>query len=130
GAYSAKAATDGTDWLVLRVAPGGAPKSLPAAYKASGNMLETTMRWAIEGSEQHEFQQPISVVLVRTGEGSVVPATRDDSDWRVIPHVPVDGQLPASWSDGFYTSTGRVHILTRHLSQFTQPPDDSPPAAP
>src|SRR5207253_88567 len=108
-AYTAPTTDLGTDWLVLRIDPSALPTNPPTGFKAAGNVTDVTTTWAIGHTQLHQFDVPLSIVMANAGGAAVVPATLDDSGWRVIRHVPVDGSLPADWSDGFYTAADGIH---------------------
>src|SRR5207248_4854443 len=114
GAYRAATTADGDDWLVLRLAPGSPATGVPSGFRAIGNELEVTATWAFGSTQQHEFDQPLSIVLANPTGAAAVPATLEGTTWRIVRHVPVDGTLPDDWSDGFYTAADGVHVLTRH----------------
>jgi hypothetical protein len=40
------------------------------------------------------------------------------------------GTLPADWHDSYYVGSDGVHVLTRHLTEFTLLIDDQAPTAP
>src|SRR5207245_1093865 len=63
---------------------------------------DVTARWALAGTEVHQFEQPVGILMRSTAKG-LVPATFENGNWRVLFRVPTPGTLPAGWSDGFYT---------------------------
>jgi hypothetical protein len=76
-----------------------------------------TARWALGGTEVHQFSRAISI-LMRSTEKGLVPATFENGHWRVLSRVPSAGTLPAGWDDGFYTDGTGFHVMTKHLSVF------------
>jgi hypothetical protein len=125
GAWS----TSGADWLILRITPVAAPSGLTNGFGSGPEALDVTARWALAGTEVHQFNRPIGI-LMRTTEKGLVPATFENSQWRVIARVPSAGTLPAGWDDGFWTDGAGFHLLTRHLSVFALLHDLQPPNAP
>ena len=91
-------------------------------------MVDVSARWAMAGGEVHQFEQPLDIALAN-GTGTV-PATFENSAWRLLRAVPTAGTLPADWSDGYWSDNGTVHVLTRHLTLFALVKDQKPPEAP
>ena len=87
-----------------------------------------TARWALAGTEVHQFSQPIEI-LMRSTERGLVPATFENGQWRVLARVPSAGTLPGGWEDGFWTDGSGFHVLTKHLSRVRAAPR-SPGAEP
>ena len=125
GAWS----TSGADWLILRITPVAAPSGLTNGFGSGPEALDVTARWALAGTEVHQFNRPIGI-LMRTTEKGLVPATFENGQWRVIARVPSAGTLPAGWDDGFWTDGAGFHLLTRHLSVFALLHDLQAPNAP
>ena len=125
GAWS----TSGADWLILRITPVAAPSGLTNGFGSGPEALDVTARWALAGTEVHQFTRPIGI-LMRTTEKGLVPATFEDGQWRVIARVPSAGTLPTGWDDGFWTDGAGFHLLTRHLSVFALLHDLQAPNAP
>ena len=125
GAWS----TSGADWLILRITPVAAPSGLTNGFGSGPEALDVTARWALAGTEVHQFTRPIGI-LMRTTEKGLVPATFENGQWRVIARVPSAGTLPAGWDDGFWTDGAGFHLLTRHLSVFALLHDLQAPNAP
>jgi hypothetical protein len=111
--------TGNGDWLVLCVDPQPAPaaSSLPSGWQAAGGEADVRAAWAIAGTQQHWFDEPLDILL-RTSDSGLVPATSQSSGWRVLEQVPSGQTLPTSWDDGYYRNADGVHVLTRHLSSF------------
>jgi hypothetical protein len=107
----------GTDWLVVRVAPMAAPSTSLNGFGPGPQAIDVTARWALTGSEVHQFNQPIGILL-RSTEKGVVPATFENGSWHVLSRVPTAGTLPQGWNDGFSVDGSGFHVLTRHLSVF------------
>ena len=105
------------DWLILRITPTAAPSGLTNGFGAGPITVDVTARWALAGTEVHEFNRAIGI-LMRSTEKSLVPATFENGHWRVISRVPSAGTLPTGWEDGFYTDGAGFHVLTKHLSLF------------
>ena len=105
------------DWLILRITPTAAPAGLTNGFGAGPITVDVTARWALAGTEVHEFNRAIGI-LMRSTEKSLVPATFENGHWRVISRVPSAGTLPTGWEDGFYTDGAGFHVLTKHLSLF------------
>ena len=79
--------TGNGDWLVLRVEPQVAPSSaLPTGWHAGGAEVDVTATWALAGTEQRWFDQPLEVLL-RTADPGVAPATKQGTGWRVLEPV-------------------------------------------
>jgi hypothetical protein len=125
GAWS----TSGADWLILRITPVAAPSGLTNGFGSGPEALDVTARWALAGTEVHQFTRPIGI-LMRTTEKGLVPATFENGQWRVIARVPSAGTLPTGWDDGFWTDGSGFHLLTRHLSVFALLHDLQAPNAP
>jgi Bacterial Ig domain/Bacterial Ig-like domain len=113
GAWS----TSGSDWITLRITPVSAPSGLTNGFGAGPESVDVTARWALAGTEVHQFNQPVGILL-RSTERGLVPATFENGRWRVLFRVPSAGTLPAGWDDGFWTDGSGFHLLTRHLSLF------------
>ena len=125
GAWS----TSGADWLILRITPVAAPSGLTNGFGSGPEALDVTARWALAGTEVHQFNRPIGI-LMRTTEMGLVPATFENGQWRVIARVPSAGTLPVGWDDGFWTDGAGFHLLTKHLSVFALLHDLRAPNAP
>ena len=106
--------------------------SLPSAALVPGAaIVDVTARWAIAGSLQHDFDEPLEIVVSNASGSSVMPATFVGVGWRTIAAVPGGGtSLPANWADGFYRAADGIHILTRHLTLFSLLRDFEPPSPP
>jgi len=105
------------DWLILRITPTAAPSGLTNGFGAGPEAVDVTARWALAGTEVHQFDRPIGI-LMRSTEPGLVPATFENGQWRVLSRVPAAGILPNGWEDGFYTDSAGFHLLTKHLSLF------------
>ncbi|TML88547.1 MAG: hypothetical protein E6G09_01940, partial [Actinobacteria bacterium] len=105
------------DWLVIRITPTAAPTGLTNGFGAGPIAVDVTARWALAGTEVHQFNRAISILL-RSTEKGLVPATFENGHWRVLARVPSAGTLPTGWEDGFYTDASGFHVLTTHLSLF------------
>jgi hypothetical protein len=105
------------DWIVLRITPVAAPTGLTNGFGAGPETVDVTARWALAGTEVHEFNRAITILL-RSTEKGLVPATFENGHWRVLSRVPSAGTLPTGWEDGFYADAAGFHILTKHLSLF------------
>ena len=90
GAWS----TSTSDWIVLRITPMAAPsRTDERLHGRARDALDVTARWALAGTEVHQFSQPIGILL-RSTEKGLVPATFENGNWRVIARVPTAGTLP------------------------------------
>ncbi len=131
GSYVAPA-SDPSDWLVLTVDPtptGGAMAS--AALAPGAQIVDVTARWAIAGSMQHAFMEPIEILLTDTSGVAVVPATFEGSHWRAIPEIGSGATtLPTGAADGYFRAADGIHVLTRHLSLFSLVSDFEAPSPP
>jgi hypothetical protein len=125
GAWSAS----GTDWITLRITPIAPPSNLTNGFGPGPEAFDVTAQWALAGTTVHQFSQPV-VILMRSTERGLVPATFENGRWRVLFRVPSPGTLPAGWDDGFWTDASGFHILTRHLSLFALLRDLAAPNAP
>ena len=105
------------DWIVLRITPMPAPTGLTNGFAAGPETVDVTARWALAGTEVHQFSRPIAI-LIRSTEKGLVPATLENGHWRVLSRVPFAGTLPTGWEDGFYSDSAGFHVLTKHLSVF------------
>jgi hypothetical protein len=105
------------DWIVLRITPMAAPTGLTNGFGAGPVTVDVTARWALAGTEVHQFSRAIGILL-RSTEKGLVPATFENGQWRVLSRVPSAGTLPTGWEDGFYTDSAGFHIMTKHLSVF------------
>ena len=94
-----------------------APAGLTNGFGSGPEALDVTARWALAGTEVHQFGQPIEI-LMRSTERGLVPATFENGQWRVLARVPSAGTLPGGWEDGFWTDGSGFHVLTKHLSVF------------
>ena len=117
-----------SDWLVIRVAP-ELPSAAPAAPMPLTSVVDASAYWALAGGLVHSFTQPLDIQLDGAGNGAQA-ATYDGTSWRMIQAVPTAGQLPAGWTDGYWTSGTTIHILTRHLSLFALTQDSQAPTPP
>ncbi len=119
------------DWLVLRLKPVPPSTVSTAGMAAGARILDVTARWNLSGDEQHDFSQPLDILLTNTsGAGGVVAATWENGGWRPIPSIPAGSGLAAGMRDGAYVDSSGVHVLTRHLSLFTLLRDIEPPSPP
>ncbi len=118
-----------SDWLVLKLAPMASPSGLTNGFGPGPEILDVTARWALANGLVHTFNHPLNI-LMRSTDGSLVPATFENGRWRSIARVPTAGVLPGGWADGFYRDSSGVHILTKHLSQFGLLRDLEAPNAP
>ncbi len=105
------------DWIVLRITPMPAPTGLTNGFAAGPETVDVTARWALAGTEVHQFSHPIAI-LIRSTEKGLVPATLENGHWRILSRVPFAGTLPTGWEDGFYSDSAGFHVLTKHLSVF------------
>jgi hypothetical protein len=106
------------DWLILRIAPAAAPAGLTNGFGAGPITVDVTARWALAGTQVHQFNRAIGILMRSTQKG-LVPATFENGQWRVLSRVPSAGTLPTGWEDGFYTDSAGFHLLTKHLSLFS-----------
>ena len=131
GAYTPQAAgTDGNDWLVLRVDPILPPTSPGDGLSAAGPAVDVTAAWAVAGTNVTSFDKPLEIVLTNTSGGNVVPATFENSAWRVLAKLAIAGTLPSDWRDGYYVGGDGIHVLTRHLTKFALLIDNDAPSTP
>ncbi|MDQ2969246.1 MAG: Ig-like domain-containing protein, partial [Actinomycetota bacterium] len=105
------------DWIVLRITPMAAPSGLTNGFAAGPITVDVTARWALAGTEVHQFSRPIGILL-RSTERGLVPATFENGHWRILSRVPSAGTLPTGWDDGFYTDGAGFHVMTNHTSVF------------
>ena len=118
------------DHLVLRVDP-SPPAVVGGGFSTGSLVYDVTCYWSLAGTEVHAFASPLEIVLANpTGDATVVPATYENGAWRPIPVVPTPGILPPGWSDGAFAGPGGIHVLTRHLTEFTLLHDRFPPPPP
>jgi len=122
--------TGSSDHLVIRIDPN--PPAVVGGGLSTGSLVyDVTCYWSQTGVEVHTFTAPIEIVLSNpTNDPTLVPATLENGAWRPLPLVPTAGVLPAGWNDGFYAGSGEIHVLTRHLSEFTLLHDRFPPPPP
>jgi hypothetical protein len=118
---------NGNDWIVVRIEMNPAPSGLAGPLTFESGVADVTAHWALSGAQLHTFQQPLTITIASSGT-NVAGATFDGSKWRVLRRVPTRGTLPAGWSDGYWSDSSGVHILTLHLSQFAVVRDLTPPA--
>src|SRR5207248_11694453 len=85
--------SDASDWLVLRIAPVAAPNGLTNGFGPGPEALDLTAWWALAGTQVHQFNRPIEIVI-HSNEGGLVPATYDGTGWHVIHRAPSAGTLP------------------------------------
>ena len=100
------------DWIVLRITPMAAPTGLTNGFAAGPETVDVTARWALAGTEVHQFSRPIAI-LIRSTEKGLVPATLENGHWRILSRVPFAGTLPTGWEDGFYSDSAGFHVLTQ-----------------
>jgi hypothetical protein len=124
GAYSSS-----SDHLVLRVDPNPAAV-LGGGFATDSLVYDVSYYWSLTGVELHSVASPLVIVLANPGGGALVPATFQNGVWRPIPLVPTPGVLPPGWNDGYFAGPGGIHILTKHLSEFTLLNDRFPPPPP
>ena len=124
GAY-----TSSSDHLVLRVDP-NPPAVVSGGFATDSLVYDVSYYWSLTGVELHSVASPLEIVLANPGGANLVPTTFQNGVWRPIPLVPTPGVLPPGWSDGYYAGPGEIHILTRHLSDFTLLNDRFPPSPP
>ncbi len=118
------------DFLVVRVDPTPPTASLAPRLEAGTGVIEVTARWALAGTDVHEFADVLEVLLPQSASSSGVPATSPDgTTWRTLQLLP-GTTLPAGQADGFYRDAAGVHVLTRHLSYFAFFGDTQPPTPP
>ncbi len=119
-----------SDFLVLRVDPLLPSAALAPRLAAGSQVIEVTARWALAGTEVHDFVDVIEVLLPASAGSNGVPVTsQDGTTWRTL--APLGGAtLPAGHADGFYRDAAGVHVLTRHLSYFAFFGDTTPPTRP
>src|SRR6266566_5121481 len=68
------------DWLILRITPTPAPAGLTNGFGAGPITVDVTARWALAGTEVHEFSRAIGILMRSTGKG-LVPATLENGQW-------------------------------------------------
>jgi len=117
------------DHLVIRIDP--SPPAIVGGGFATGSLVyDVSAYWSLSGAQLHAFATPIEIVLSNpTADPSLVPATFENGAWRPLPLVS-PGVLPDGWSDGWFPGAGGIHVLTRHLTQFTLLHDRFPPPPP
>ena len=93
-------------------------------------MIEVTARWALAGTNVHDFDDVLEVLLPAAAGTNGAPVTsQDGTTWRTL--ASVNGTtLPVGRADGYYRDSAGVHVLTRHLSYFAFFGDDQPPTPP
>jgi len=122
--------TGSSDHLVIRIDP-NPPAVVGGGFSTGSLVYDVSCYWSQTGVEVHAFTAPIEIVLSNpTNDPTLVPATFENGTWRPLPLVPSAGVLPAGWNDGFYAGSGGIHVLTRHLSEFTLLHDRFPPPPP
>ena len=84
-----------SDWLVLRLAPMAPPTGLTNGFGPGPEILDVTARWALAGGLVHEFNHPLNI-LMRSTDGSLVPATFENGRLALIARVPTAGVCPAA----------------------------------
>jgi hypothetical protein len=124
GAYSSS-----SDHRVLRVDP-NPPAVVDGGFATDSLVYDVSYYWSLTGVELHSVASPLEIVLANPSGANLVPTTFQNGVWRPIPLVETPGVLPPGWSDGYYNGSGGVHILTRHLSDFTLLNDRFPPTPP
>ena len=124
GAYSSS-----SDHLVLRIDP-NPPAVLGGGFATDSLVYDVSYYWSLTGVQLHSVASPLEIVLANPGGGALVPTTFQNGAWRPIPLVPTPGVLPPGWSDGYFDGPDVVHILTKHLSDFTLVNDRFPPSPP
>jgi hypothetical protein len=124
GAYSSS-----SDHLVLRVDP-NPPAVLGGGFATDSLVYDVSYYWSLTGVQLHSVASPLEIVLANPSGGARVPTTFQNGVWRPIPLVPTPGVLPPGWSDGYFAGPGGIHILTKHLSDFTLLNDRFPPSPP
>ena len=118
------------DFLVLRVDPTLPSAALAPRLAPGSHVIEVTARWALAGTDVHDFEDVLEVLLpASTGANGVPMTSQDGTTWRTLPLL--DGPtLPAGRADGFYRDADGVHVLTRHLSYFALFADGEAPTPP
>ncbi|MGE5690197.1 MAG: OmpL47-type beta-barrel domain-containing protein [Pseudomonadota bacterium] len=119
-----------SDWLVIRIQPIAASSVSPSPAGQPSSVVDVTARWALAGTQVHNFLVPLEIVLTSTSSTSVIPATYEGGAWRTIRPVPTAGRLPEGRDDGFFRDADGIHVLTRHLTLFALVRDVEPPSAP
>jgi hypothetical protein len=117
-----------SSWLIVRLEPTN-PTAIPSSSFLLESVVEIIARWADGSGQLHTFSAPVGIAFFNL-RARLVPTTVDNGAWRMIRHVPTDGQLPSGWADGYYRAGSTVHVLTRHLSIFGMTEDQTPPATP
>ena len=118
------------DFLVLRVDPTLPSAALASRLAPGSHVIEVTARWALAGTDVHDFEDVLEVLLpASTGANGVPMTSQDGMTWRTLPLL--DGPtLTAGRADGFYRDADGVHVLTRHLSYFALFADGEAPTPP
>ena len=118
------------DFLVLHVDPILPTAGLAPRLAAGSSVIEVTARWALAGTNVHDFDDVLEVLLPAAAGTNGAPVTsQDGTTWRTL--ASVNGTtLPVGRADGYYRDSAGVHVLTRHLSYFAFFGDDQPPTPP
>ena len=118
------------DFLVLHVDPILPTAGLASRLAAGSSVIEVTARWALAGTNVHDFDDVLEVLLPAAAGTNGAPVTsQDGTTWRTL--AAVNGTtLPVGRTDGYYRDSAGVHVLTRHLSYFAFFGDDQPPTPP
>ena len=118
------------DFLVLHVDPLVPSAGLAPRLAAGSQVIEVTARWALAGTNVHDFDDVLEVLLPATAGSNGVPATsQDGTTWRNLSQLNGTA-LPAAQADGYYRDAAGVHVLTRHLSFFAFFGDTQAPTPP
>jgi len=104
------------DWAVFRIDPAAAPAA-SGGLAGSTDLYTVTAYWALAAGNLTTFDKALDV-RIDGGSGQAIPAAYAAGAWRRLQPIPNGTSLPAGWNDGFYTSGGRVHVVTMRAGAF------------
>jgi hypothetical protein len=104
------------DWAVFRIDPAAAPAAT-GGLAGSTDLYGVTGYWALASGALSTFDKALDL-RIESGSGPVIPATYSAGTWRRLDAIPSGTSLPAGWDDGYYRSSGQVHVVTMKPGAF------------
>src|SRR4051812_8789177 len=116
------------DWAVFRVDPSAAPATT-GGLAATTDLYTVSSFWALAPGNLGSFDKALDL-RIDTGSAPVIPAAYAGGSWRRLQPIASGTSLPSGWEDGYYTSSGQVHVLTMKPGAFGLLQDVQAPTKP